>query len=404
MEWSSSFPVWRMAPVCVVWVLVGCSKGPAPSEPIRAVKVFQVAESGLVATREFSGEVRARAESRLGFRVGGKVTRRAVDVGQRVVAGQLLATLDAQDLLLGANAARSGVQSAQVQADLAGAEFKRFKDLRDQNFISGAELERREAVHKAALAALEQAKSVSALQGNQSGYAQLVAPAAGVVVAADLEVGMVVAPGAPVLRLALDSGRDAVFAVPEDVLPTIKLGQSVALRLPNALPLQGVVREIAAAADPATRTFGVKVGIASPQLALGSTVYATPQAGAQPGAMALKLPTAALRQEAGQSSVWVLDRQALTVKARTVQVLGADGNEVVIAPGALQGGEWVVATGVHVLSAGQRVTVWEGVTAGKQNLANKSAIASDFKGFDATKNIANNQAHTAHAAAQTASK
>jgi len=107
---------------------------------------------------EFSGEVRAQTESRLGFRVGGKIIRRQAEVGQRVKAGQILAQLDPQDLQLAADAARAQLRAAASGRDLAAADFRRFKELKEQNFISGAELERREGTLKSAQAQYEQAQ------------------------------------------------------------------------------------------------------------------------------------------------------------------------------------------------------------------------------------------------------
>ena len=120
--------------------LVACSKAEAPQEPLRSVKLLTVAGSDLNLASEFSAEVRARVESRLGFRVGGKLVQRPAEPGQRVAAGQLLALVDAQDFQLAAQAAQAQVSAAQSQRDLAAAEFKRFEALKAQNFISGAEL------------------------------------------------------------------------------------------------------------------------------------------------------------------------------------------------------------------------------------------------------------------------
>ena len=130
--------------------LAACSKPAVQEEPIRAVKVFTVGISDFDASSEFAGEVRARVESRLGFRVAGKMVKRQVELGQRVKAGQVLAQLDAQDYKLAADAARAQLAAAATNRDLAAADFKRYKDLKDQNYISGAELERRETALKAA--------------------------------------------------------------------------------------------------------------------------------------------------------------------------------------------------------------------------------------------------------------
>ncbi|MDO8373600.1 MAG: efflux RND transporter periplasmic adaptor subunit, partial [Polaromonas sp.] len=151
-------------------LLAACSKSAPPEEPVRAVKVMTVGMDSFDTAYEFAGEVKAQVESRLGFRVGGKIIRRQAELGQRVKAGQVLAQLDPQDYKLAADAARAQVAAAATQRDLASADYKRYKELRDQNYISGAELERRETTLKAAQAQLEQAQSQLAVQGNQANY------------------------------------------------------------------------------------------------------------------------------------------------------------------------------------------------------------------------------------------
>jgi len=181
--------------------------------------------------------------------VAGKLVSRSVEVGQRVKAGQVLAQLDPQDYRLAADAARAQVAAAQTQRDLAAADYKRFKDLRDQNFISAAELERRDTTLKAAQAQLEQAQAQLTAQGNQASYTRLVADAAGVVTGLDAEVGQVVAAGTPVVRLAQDGVRDVVFAVPEDKVALLRVGQELPVRVwASQNGLKGRIREIAASA------------------------------------------------------------------------------------------------------------------------------------------------------------
>ena len=340
-----------------------CSRPAPPEEPVRSVKVITVGLGAFESGQEYAGEVRARVESRLGFRVAGKITKRTVEVGQRVKAGQLLAQLDPRDYQLAADAGRAQVVSATTQRDLAAADLTRYRALKDQNFISGAELERREATLKAAQATLEQAQAQLAGQGNQTGYTQLLADVSGVVTAVEAEAGQVVAAGTPVVRIAQDGPRDVVFAVPEDKLARVPVGSAVTVRSWTGGPsLRGTVRELAASADPVTRTFPVKVTLsekdAGEALPLGATAYVVPQAGAQLAGGVIKLPTSALRQEGKGSAVWVLDTASMTVRSQPVQIATADGNEAVIASG-LQPGQKVVSAGVHVLSPGQKVTIYK---------------------------------------------
>jgi len=343
------------SPLLLAALLSACGKQPAAPEPERAVRTQLVSASAASASHEYAAEVRARIESRLSFRVGGKLLSRAANLGDAVKPGQLLARLDAQDLKLAEAAASAGVAAARSNRDQAGADYKRFVDLQRQGFISIAELERRDTAFKAAQAQLEQAKAQADVQGNQAGYAQLLADGAGVVTGVYAEPGQVLAAGTPVFSVALDGPRDVVFAVPEDQIDRVR-----AAARPGALhvrlwggeqvwPL--ALREVAAAADPVTRTFLVKADAGKLALRPGQSatvVLALPQV-----AGVIKLPLAAVLQQGGKTSVWVLD-SSMTVRPVPVQVGGADGNEVVIA-GGLAAGQEVVVAGVHALNPGQKV-------------------------------------------------
>ena len=365
-------------PLGCTLLLVGCSKPVPMEEPVRSVKVQTVGMQSMESGLEFAGEVRARVESRLGFRVGGKLTERPVEVGQRVKVGQVLARIDPQDYKLAQDAARAQLASAVTNRDLTAAELKRFKDLRDQNFISSAELERREAAFRAAQAQYQQAQAQLSGQANQLSYATLVADAAGVVTAVEAEVGQVVAAGTPVVRLAQNGKRDVVFSVPEDKVAAIRLGSLVDVRVWGAAQtaLKGAVREVAASADPVTRTFAVKVSIDSVNAPpLGATVTVLPQVFDNRGQQVIKLSTAALQQDGNGTAVWVLDPATMTVQLQRVQVSTADGNSAVIAAGLVPG-QLVVVAGVHVLSPGQKVTIYQDKLAVSQANAQKAVSQS----------------------------
>ena len=354
---------WVCAAATAAALLAACSKPAPPPEPVRAVKLLTVGVQPLQAQHEYAGEVRARTESSLGFRVGGKIARRPAELGQRVRAGQLLAELDPQDYKLAAQAAQAQVSSAQTQRDLAAADAKRYGALKEQNFISGAELERRQATLRSAQASLEQARAQASTQGNQTAYTRLLADVAGVVTAVQAEPGQVVSAGTPVVRIAVDGARDVVFAVPEDQVAQLAPGQPVQVRLwAGQALLKGRVREVAASADPVTRTYAVKVAIDSAGTApppLGATAYVALGAKGQSGpAQAIHLPTSALMRQGQGTAVWVYEPDSGTVRAQPVQLAGADGNAAVVASGLVPGMQ-VVAAGVHVLSPGQKVTVYQ---------------------------------------------
>ena len=348
--------------------LAGCSRPEPPPEPVRAVKLLTVGASEVQAQRLFAADVRARVESRLGFRVAGKLVQRHVELGQAVRAGQLLAQLDARDYRLAVQAAQAQVAAATTQRDLAQADYERFAQLKAQNFISGAELDRRRASLQAAQAQLTQALAQASSQGNQENYTQLRADADGVVTAIEAEPGQVLEQGQTVLRLAQGGARDAVFAVPEDLVCQLRVGQEVAVRpwggaAEGAAKLRATVRDIAASADPVTRTFTVKAALSgSPLPPLGATLTVYPSAFAPSGVQALRLPTSALWAQGQQTAVWVFDAASSTVRAQVIEVAQVDGNEVLVRAG-LQAGAQVVATGVHVLAPGQKVSIYQAKTA-----------------------------------------
>ncbi len=348
-------------------LLAACSPPPPAPEAVRAVRTVTLGADSAGGTSEYAAEVRARTEVRLGFRVPGKMVVRQAEVGQRVKAGQVLAQLDATDLRLGQDNALAATRAAQANFDVVAAEFKRYRELRDQGFISALELERRSSALQSAQSQLDQARVQGAVQGNQAGYAALTAPGAGVVVAVDAEPGAVLAVGASVARLALDGPRDAVFSVPEDSLAAMRSlqGKTGALKVRSwgTQTLQpATVREVAAAADPVTRTFLVKADLGASALQLGQTAIIVFELPRQAGV--IRLPLAAVMQQQGQSAVWLLDRASMTVKVQPIQVAGADGSNLVVASG-LSAGQTVVTAGVHVLTPGQKVKLYEATASAK---------------------------------------
>jgi membrane fusion protein, multidrug efflux system len=356
-------PTFAMAlSAAVVLALSACAKTEPAPDPVRAVRTLTLATHSAGGSYDYAAEVRARTETRLGFRVGGKLVQRSVNVGERVRPGQLLAQLDPQDLKLGQDNANAQLASAQANLDLSQADFGRYKELRDKGFISSAELERREAALKSAQAQWRQAQSQVAVQRNQTTYAALVSDVAGVVTAVDAEPGAVLAAGAPVLRVALDGPRDAVFSVPEDKVELIRaLGAqpgsfSVLPWGDKATPLPATLRELSAAADPVTRTFLVKADLGTAPLRLGQT--ATLRVELPRVAGVIKLPLSALKEEQGRTTVWLVDTKSMTVRQQVVQVAGADGNEAVVSAG-LTPGQVVVTAGVHVLNPGQKVKLFD---------------------------------------------
>lgn len=343
-----------------VVLMAACSRPVPASEPVRAVRTLTVGEPSLGTSIDYAGEVRARTESRLSFRVAGKMVSRQVDLGDSVKAGQVLASLDPQDLRLSQDAARSAVEAARITADQAAADFKRFRELRDQGFISAAELDRRESAVKSAQAQFEQARAQAGVQSNQARYSSLVADASGVVTAVEAEPGAVLAAGAPVLRVAKDGPRDVVFAVPEQHAESLRLleGRPGVLQVRlwgSAQQVPAMVREVAAAADPVTRTFTVKADLGRLPVKLGQTATASLAVPAAAGGF--KLPLSAVFEQKGRSHAWLLDTASMTVRAQPIEVGGAEGNMVLVSAG-LAAGQTIVSAGAHTLTQGQKVALY----------------------------------------------
>lgn len=326
-------------------LLAACSKEAPPPAPPKLVRTLVVGVADAAAVRSYSGEVRARYETPLGFRIGGKITTRLVDAGARVKAGQPLARLDAGDAAL---------QAAQAEANraLAEADARRFRDLRAQNFVSQAALDAKET-------ALKTADAQAGLAKNQSAYTTLVADHDGVVAAVFAEPGQVVAAGQPVLRVARDGEREVAIALPEGDIAGLEPGAVAEIAIWSAgKSYRGRLRELAPAADAATRTYAARVTVLDPDaaLALGMTagVRFVPADGAKPPTV----PLAALYQQGNEPAVWVVGADG-TVTLRKVKIAAYTDAGAAVAEG-LSAGERIVAAGVHKLAPGEKVRLADG--------------------------------------------
>ena len=348
-----SLPALSTLALCLL--LSACSEKPPKIEDIRPVRAMVVAPAGVRQTVELAGEVQPRYESRLGFRVSGKVIARRVDIGMLVKRGQLLMQLDASDLQLAQAQAKAGVSAADSTLALAQAELNRYRELRQKNFVSQAVLDSKEAAYKAALAAHEQATVGLRVQANQSSYASLVADADGVVTGIDAEVGQVVTPGMPVVRIARIGEKEVRVSIPEDQVAKLKRIGDVTVRTwaNPELALEGKLRELSPVADSATRTFTAKIALpkAGNEIQLGMTATVSFATEAPPG---IRLPMTALLNHKDKTAVWVVDQGV--VKLTVVEVAGAVGNDIMILSG-LAPGQTVVTAGANLLREGQKVTL-----------------------------------------------
>ena len=341
----------KLAPFFLLpFLLAACSEAPLPPAAPKLVRTMKVGAGDTALDgpdRSYSGEVRARIETTLGFRVAGKIVERRVDVGAAVKAGQVLARLDAAD---------AGLQATQAEAQLAlaAADLARYRDLKARNYISASALDARETTFKAA-------EAQAALAKNQTAYTTLVADRNGVIGQVLAEPGQVVSVGQAVFRLAPDGEREIAIALPEGELAGFKLGQAAevsfwAASVPAARPLAGRLREVSPVADPATRTFAARVSLkdADPLLPLGMTATVRFPSGA-PGATKLIVPLTAIFQQGNQPAVWIVGADS-TVKLQAVS-LSAYTDSGAVVTGGLAGGEQIVVAGVNLLTAGEKVRV-----------------------------------------------
>jgi len=345
-------------PLALSFLLAACSKPAEPVAAVRPVVVQKVSPGGAAPHDVYAGEIRARIEADLAFRVGGKIVSRSVDAGARVKKGQVLARIDGEDARLALQSARANLASAESDATLARDELNRYADLLAKKFISQSAFDQRKNQYNAASARVEQARAQAGVAENQADYTTLVADADGIITEVKAEPGQVITAGQAVMRLARDGARDVVINIPEGDIVRFKVGQpAVVSRWADPrTPFPGVIREIAGAADPVTRTYTARISVpgAPPDVQLGMTANVGFH-GEDKGAVVL-LPLGAITKdrEKGEPAVWVVDAATSKVNLRAVRIGQFREDGVSILSG-LEPGDMVVTAGVHKLLPGQQV-------------------------------------------------
>eukprot|EP01037_Dinobryon_pediforme_P001488 gene1488-1510_t len=285
----------------------------AAGEPPRPVRVIDVVMAPQPRHLVFSGTVQARTQAELGFRVAGKVIARPVEVGDHVKSGQILAQLDQADLILSEQVAEAALQAAIADQVNARADFARYEQLgRKSPAFIAAEYDKRSAASRMADARVVQAQRQLALAHSQNGYGVLTADADGVVTALPVQTGQVVAAGQTVAMLAHTGAIEIVADVPENRLADVRAADNVSIGLWAApdQPLHGRVREIGALADPASRTFAVKVSVFDAPKALLELGMTATVGFDRPSPPLARLPASALTDKDGTPAVWVLNVQS----------------------------------------------------------------------------------------------
>nr|WP_281397244.1 efflux RND transporter periplasmic adaptor subunit [Chitinivorax tropicus] len=304
----------------------------------------------------YSGEVRARYETPLGFQVGGKISARLVQVGDLVKAGQVLARIDPQDLQLGVQAMRAQLAAAKADFDKAKSDLDRYAHLLERKFISPAEFDQRRLLFDAARSRYDQARAQFNINTNQASYSELKADKDGVVTGVDAQAGQVVAPGQPIIRVARLDEKEVRVSVPESRIDELKQAGNLAITLwaEPGKQYQGKLRELAPDADPATRTYAARVSVLNPDDAVRLGMTANVIIARADAVQGVRLPLSAIFQRGQQAMVWVVDDQSLKVKAQPVTVGKYIDNDIMVT-GGLANGVRVVTAGATLLFENQPV-------------------------------------------------
>jgi len=338
----------------------GCSeKPPATPEP-RLVNVVRATLGNASSDVGYSGEVRARYETDLSFRVPGKIVARNVEIGSNVRQGDVLARLDREDQQLNAQGAQSQLAAAKSEYQQSKADLERYTELYQKQFISKAEFDRRENAYNVAKAKLDQAQAQLAVTQNQTGYTDLVADHAGVVTAIPIEVGQVVAAGQAVMKLARTGEREVDISIPENRLAQLNATRRFEISLwahPDKI-YDGKLRELSPSADPVTRTYAARISVRNADAAMKLGMTATVYLRGMQHAASILLPATALFQKNGAPAVWIVDPKTSQAKLVPVDIGEYVEDKVTVLSG-LAPGDLVVRAGVHKLFAGEKVRVRE---------------------------------------------
>jgi RND family efflux transporter MFP subunit len=325
------------------------------SEVIRPVRVLELQSTSSTFKESFPAQIEPRFQANLSFQVGGKLVQRLVNVGDRVKKGQVLAKLDPNDLSLALQAARAEFDAASTDHDQLKTDLGRARNLRNQGFISEAELDRRQSSLDAASSRLAQARAKLSTQANQRRYGELRAPNEGVISMVYVEAGQVVPAGQSVLKWANAKDIQVSMAVPESRVADIYINQVAQVVLwSDKKSLNAKVREISPVADPATRTFSVLLDVDDPEKLSRFGMSATVQFTHVAEPNIFKLPISALLSEHTGAFVWVFDEDQGIVKRRPIQSYDLSESEFLVKEG-LKNGELIVVAGTHVLNDGQKV-------------------------------------------------
>lgn len=348
----------RHAPLLLALALTACDPPPERVAAPIPVRVGEAAPVPDVQAATYTGSIRPRWSSDLGFRVPGKVLERLVEVGSPVRAGQPLARLDPSDLASALRSAEAELSGARAELASTRADLARYTKLARDGWSSAQRLEQARAAAEGAQARIERAEAGVQQARDNLSYAELHSGADGIVTALMAEAGQVVAAGQLVATVARLDEREAVVAVPETRMAGLAGAEATVTVWSGAgdgTPLPAQLREVSPVADPATRTYLARFSLpdAGEAVRLGMTASVRLRAPrAEPGVW---LPASAVFQRDRQPAVWLLDGERLRLAPITVQSWRGEG---VVAEG-VQPGARIVTAGVHKLDENARVRVVE---------------------------------------------
>jgi membrane fusion protein, multidrug efflux system len=340
----------------LVLMLCGCKRELAQdAPPPRPVRTVVVEKGGLGQSIVLTGEIQAEKEVALAFRIGGRIIERLVDAGDRVKPDQTVAKLDPQNELNSLRSARAALAAANARLEQDSNHFDRQETLLHQGWTTRANFDQAQQQLRTAQAAVDDAKAQVEIAEDRVSYTELKAGLNGMVTRRAAESGEVVQAGQMVFMVARESGWDAVFDVPAQVLRTAPGDADVIIALTDdpSVTTKGRVRQVDPQADPVTRTFKVRVAVNDPPPAmrLGATVSGRMEVDHGHG---ISLPASALTATEKNPAVWVVNPESMTVALKPVDILRFDPGTVVLS-GGLDGGEIVVTAGVQALHPGQKV-------------------------------------------------
>lgn len=349
----------------VLLSLAGCSEDEPRAQSPRPVRTV-IAETAVVGEQIIqTGEIQPHTETELGFRIDGRVASRAVDLGDTVKTGDLIATLNPQDVANEVRAAEADLESALSAETLAKSSMDRQRLLFDKHIVALAKMEEADANWRTSVARREAAQATLENVRNKLAYTKLFAPTDGIVSAIGANAGQVVSAGQMVVKLASTEARDAVFNVSEKVINTAPPDTGVEIELVSDPRIRqiGRVRDVSPTADAATRSYRVRVALpdAPAAMAFGATVTGRL---ILPGAALIELPATSVTSEAEKPAVLVVDPASHTLTRKPIEVARYSADKVFVASG-LTIGDAVVTAGVSKLRPGQKVLF--GAPAGKES-------------------------------------